>query len=173
MRAILFSGGVESTAALTLADKQDVLLVVEPYRLRIRNFHPSKALPIAAHFGLRVEFIKPPFISDRDHEDFAVLLPLASAWVGTRPGFTEVWFGANSEDWPEPRRMAHMCRMMDGFNIAHPGTPFRIPLWHLSKAEQWALIPEHIRPLVHSCSQPVACGTCKKCLERIDAGIPV
>lgn len=175
MRAILFSGGVESTALLTMADKEDVLLLVEPYRGAYVTFLAHKALKVAAYFGNRVEFLKPPFFDPAGNtfEDFPMLLPLASIWVGTRPGYKNVWFGANSTDWPQPHRRERWERMLAAFNLAHPDCNLQTPLRHLTKLQQWELIPASVRPLVHTCNRQTVCGKCGKCLERLREGVPL
>lgn len=46
-------------------------------------------------------------------------------------------------------------------------TKMSAPLGHLSKADQWNSLPEHIQKLVHTCVHPYKrhCGDCTKCRE--------
>lgn len=45
------------------------------------------------------------------------------------------------------------------------------PLSHMTKLQLWNMIPDDVKPLVQSCTQPLAfdgqspCGSCAKCLE--------
>ena len=169
-RAILFSGGVESVAALTLADKGDVLLVMQPSHATDRRFLAHKALPIAAHFGFQVQYLNAP--GSVPCQQFWTLVALAMVWVAAHSETTEVWWGMNDKDVGDGQS-EEFSRAMAAWSAAHPDVPLRGPLRHLTKSEQWALIPEAVRPLVHTCTQAVACGACHKCKERIDAGIPL
>lgn len=87
------------------------------------------------------------------------------------PGIKNMYYGVNSEDTSarDPamrKRVADMILLMSGEDR------LRTPLIHMSKAEQWALIPDDVKPLVLTCYKNV-CGGCFKCQERIDAGIPL
>lgn len=87
------------------------------------------------------------------------------------PGIKNMYYGVNNKDTsardPEMRkRVADMILLMSGEDR------LRTPLIHMSKAEQWALIPDDIQPLVLTCYNNV-CGECFKCQERIKARIPL
>lgn len=95
-------------------------------------------------------------------------LGLASVY---NPSLKSLYYGVNSSDrsaTPGPHRdkIESMISLMTGSN------KLSTPLMHLSKREHWELIPDDIKPLVLTCFSNV-CGTCSKCLERLNAGIPL
>ena len=71
--------------------------------------------------------------------------------------------GDKHTDWVDKhfRHIEDVCAML-GIH-----TKMSAPLGHMSKLEQWELIPEHIERLVHTCVHPSekACGKCVKCNE--------
>jgi 7-cyano-7-deazaguanine synthase in queuosine biosynthesis len=82
-----------------------------------------------------------------------------------------LYYGLNDEDTtavnPQMRgTMEDFMRLMTGDDR------LQTPLKHMTKAQQWELIPEDVRPLVLTCYNKV-CGTCFKCQERLKAGIPL
>lgn len=87
------------------------------------------------------------------------------------PEIKHLYYGLNNEDTssvrPEMRaKFAGMIEFMCGEDR------LSTPLSHMSKADQWDLIPDDVKPLVLTCYKGV-CGGCFKCKERIDAGIPL
>jgi 7-cyano-7-deazaguanine synthase in queuosine biosynthesis len=87
------------------------------------------------------------------------------------PQIKNLYYGLNNEDTtavnPQMRgRMETFMGVMTGDNR------LQTPLSHLTKAQQWEIIPDDVKPLVLTCFSGV-CGTCFKCKERIDAGIPL
>ena len=56
---------------------------------------------------------------------------------------------------------------MEAWKLMHPTIPFLHPLDHLSKRQQWELIPEDVRPLVSSCIYHAMCGQYYKCREWV------
>jgi 7-cyano-7-deazaguanine synthase in queuosine biosynthesis len=87
------------------------------------------------------------------------------------PGIENLYYGLNNEDTsaidPVMRaKLESVITIMAGKN------KLKSPLDHLSKKEQWDLIPPDVQPLVLTCYNKV-CGICFKCLERINAGIPL
>ena len=168
-RLILFSGGVESTALLSLASPDDVLLTIKPTFPSDRaTFRASTAERIAEHFGLKMHFagasipLEPvPYRFVHQMQSF---VGLASLWVAKDSSITEVWCGRNSKE-PGEALAPFIDRMMAAWDVLNPTVPFLHPLDHLSKRQQWDLIPQEIRPLVSSCVLHRMCGVCKKCLE--------
>lgn len=166
MNLILFSGGVESTALMTMAKPGDVALVIQlPYSMP--SFRPDSVKKIASHFGVRLAYVSPE-LPDLGGGVFAhqmtTFVSVCSMFVARHPNITEVWCGRNSS---EPS--AGIARMIEDHMIAwarmHPATPFLHPLDHLSKREQWELIPRVVRPFISSCVYHSFCGTCPKCKE--------
>jgi 7-cyano-7-deazaguanine synthase in queuosine biosynthesis len=87
------------------------------------------------------------------------------------PQIKNLYYGLNNEDTtavnPQMRgQMETFMGVMTGDNR------LQTPLSHLTKAQQWEIIPDDVKPLVLTCFSGV-CGTCFKCKERIDAGIPL
>jgi 7-cyano-7-deazaguanine synthase in queuosine biosynthesis len=71
--------------------------------------------------------------------------------------------GDKHTDWVDKhfRHIEEVCGML-GIE-----TKMDAPLGKMSKTEQWELIPENIRPHVHTCVHPTEdkCGKCIKCKE--------
>lgn len=172
-RVILFSGGVESAALLPLVTKGDTLLMIEPFHGPDVVFYVrEKALRLAAHYGLSVEIASFKLPAGVRPTQMWALSRMASLWVSTFKEFTEVWWGRNRDDI-KPSMAAEHDRIEDSWKVAHPDVSLLWPVSHLSKAECWELIPQQLRPLVHSCIHVEPCGECGKCHERIRNGIPV
>jgi 7-cyano-7-deazaguanine synthase in queuosine biosynthesis len=172
-RIILFSGGVESAALLPLANKGDTLLMVEPFHgPDVVFFVREKALKLAAHYGMKVEIASFKLPAGIRPVQMWALSRIASLWVSTFTNTKEVWWGRNKDDI-KPHMAVEFDRIVESWKVAHPGVPLLSPLSHLSKAESWEVIPQELRPLVHSCIHVVPCGSCGKCQERVSSGIPV
>ena len=169
MRLILFSGGVESTALLTRALPGDVLLTIEPTFPNDRpTYHPRNARQIAAMFGHKVHFAHASIplepLPYRFVHQMRVFVSLCNLWVAKDARITEVWCGRNSAE-PGPKLKPFIDQMMAAWAVLQPQVPFLHPLDHLSKRQQWELIPPEVRHLVSSCMHHQMCGTCAKCLE--------
>jgi 7-cyano-7-deazaguanine synthase in queuosine biosynthesis len=171
-RLIFFSGGVESTAMLTLASKEDIVAIVSPLSAQANSgVNTPSALKILHHFGLTPAFPKLEIPTGTTHNVW-LSTALAIAWCNCDPSITEVWIGINSED-VGPLNQDYHDRIHGNFSKLLPSVKLAAPLIHLSKAEQWNLIPEGVRQFVKSCQKPVPCGVCKKCMERINANLPL
>jgi 7-cyano-7-deazaguanine synthase in queuosine biosynthesis len=168
-RLILFSGGVESTALLSQARHDDVLLTIQPtYPNDLATYRQGSAEQIAERYGLKMNFagatvpLEPrPY---RFVHKMRVFVSVANLWVAKDASITEVWCGRNAKE-PGPSLAPFINQMMDAWDVLQPTVPFLHPLDHLSKREQWELIPQDVRPLVSTCMFHRMCGTCKKCLE--------
>lgn len=90
-------------------------------------------------------------------------LALLSAY---NPEVKNLYYGFNKDDHGASADVEAMLGLMVG------DSKFLSPLATLSKREQWDMISEEVQPLVLTCHNKV-CGTCFKCKERIDAGIPL
>jgi hypothetical protein len=168
-RLILFSGGVESTALLSQARHDDVLLTIQPtFPNDTTTYRQKTAEKIAAWHGFRMNYAG-AMIALEPHpyrfvHQMRVFVSLANLWVAKDERITEVWCGRNSSE-PGSSLAPFINQMMDAWDVLHPRVPFLHPLDHLSKRQQWELIPLEVRPLVSSCIFHRMCGTCKKCLE--------
>lgn len=168
-RLILFSGGVESTALLSQAKPEDVLLTILPtFPSDMATFRKKSAEAIARHYGLEVRYVQIEILLEPLPYTFVhqmrVFVSVANLWVAKDTRITEVWCGRNIKE-PGSAIASFIEQMMSAWKILHPQVSFLHPLDHLSKREQWELIPEEIRPLVSSCVFHCMCGTCYKCLE--------
>lgn len=170
-RLILFSGGVESTALLTMSRPDDVLLTIEPaYPQDVATFRRSSAEQIAARYGLKMNLaqVKVPLDPQpyRFVHQMRVFVSVANLWVAKDVSITEVWCGRNAKE-PGPSLAPFINQMMAAWDVLHPRVPFLHPLDHLGKREQWGMIPAELKPLVSSCIHHTMCGQCKKCMEWV------
>lgn len=169
-RLILFSGGVESTALLSLKQPNDVVFVVDELSSNYGpSFNRAAVQWISAHYPVAVEY------ATIDIGFRAFDMPfLYSFWgimaaVGLRcardMSIKEVWYGMHNGE-PYSRMRPQFDRIVDGFKVTHPDVEFKSPLYHLTKEQQWKdHIPDRIKPYVRNCVYTEACGKCLKCKE--------
>jgi 7-cyano-7-deazaguanine synthase in queuosine biosynthesis len=170
MRLILFSGGVESTALLTIAEKQDILLLSDlPFAKYQTGYDKSKCEQIADYFGNRIIFYECCMPDDGEKWQHQIhwLMTAAHLYVNSRDDITEVWHGRSQD---ENRKMSSQkidtyARHEEAWRILNPKIKLFKPLEFLSKKQQWNLIPDEVKPLVNSCIYNNECGTCHKCKE--------
>lgn len=168
-RLILFTGGIESTALLTISKPGDVLLSIEPtYPNDFTTYRKESSEKIAAHFGHAVQHAKASIPIEpmpyRFVHQMRTFISVCNLWVAKDGRITEVWCGRNSAE-PGEKLKPFIDQMMSAWSVLHPNVPFLHPLDHLSKREQWELIPPELKPLLSSCLHHRMCGTCHKCLE--------
>lgn len=168
-RLILFSGGVESTALLTIAKPDDVLLVIKPaYPNDLQTYRQESVEKIATYFGHPLHWAQASIPIEPLPYSFVhqmrVFVSICNLWVAKDLNITEVWCGRNVME-PSRKIAPFIAQMMAAWVVLHPEVPFLHPLDHLSKHEQWDLIPKEVRPLISSCIHHRMCGTCFKCLE--------
>lgn len=168
-RLILFSGGVESTALLGQSRLDDVLLTIQPtYPNDLATFRKNSAEALAKHYGLKMQYARIELPIEPQPYNFVhqmrVFVSIANLWVAKDVNITEVWCGRNSKE-PKLLLAPFINQMMAAWDVLHPKVPFLHPLDHLSKREQWELIPGNIKPLVSSCIHHRICGRCYKCME--------
>lgn len=190
MRLILFSGGVESTALCTLANEGDILLVSD----RVNSteggiWHESSAHAIANYFNLEIQrFTMSGPKGNRWAHQWHHLFSVAHIVVSRNSGFTEVWYGANSDFSSQQQQILETSvrqQHQRAWQILHPDVALRCPLEQLSKRQQWNLIPDAAKSMVVTCTQifhytdkhastPTVsfenhvikgCGRCEKCRE--------
>lgn len=170
-KLILFSGGVESTALLTQAKPEDVLLTIQPTYPNDRpTYRTSYAEDVASFFGFRIHYAGATIPFEEVPYNFVhqmrTFVSLANLWVAKDSRITEVWCGRNCKE-PSPKLIPFIEQMMEAWKVLHPQVAFLHPLDHLTKKEQWDMIPVAIRDKVSSCVFHRNCGTCKKCLELV------
>lgn len=176
-RLIFFSGGVESTALLTFASKEDIIAIVPPISTRfMASVKQEKALKILAYFGLRPSYPKFEIPIEASAIGSIPMIWICGCisimWCRCDTDITDVWVGTNSGDVGLHNQDYHN-KFLDVFPQLLESAKISAPLFHLSKRQQWDMIPTHVRPYVHSCFQQHPCGVCRKCLERTSSGIPV
>jgi radical SAM superfamily enzyme YgiQ (UPF0313 family) len=115
------------------------------------------------------------------------LFSVAHIVVSRNPAFTEVWYGENSNHADETERLREYSAQVlhdQAWKILHPTVKYSSPLEHVTKRQQWNMIPDQVKPMVVTCTQqfhnyPVAtpptisfegitmrgCGRCGKCCE--------
>lgn len=167
-RLILFSGGVESTAMLTKANCDDILVtVLEVYGRPVTGLHLSNIEHIAKYYNKQIHYVKAniPINPPMFVHQMWYLHALTTLWVVKDPDISEVWCGRHSTDLQDPNLRSFIDRMMGIWNLTHPNVPFNHPLDHLTKLEQWELIPDKVKLFVSSCSINSQCGICSKCKE--------
>lgn len=172
-RLILFSGGVESTALLTLADKKDLLLTCEiPFKGIPGCLDYTKCRAIASMFGNSlIEFKFPIQIQERQWLHQINWFIFACHLVAeSRGDISEVWWGMHHDESHkvknysiDRRRALEKC--MTAWSVLQPTIKFSIPLEFESKDKQWQRIPDDVKKYVNWCSFNNDCGKCAKCLE--------
>lgn len=167
-RLILFSGGVESTAMLTLASKSDIVTTVRDTSEKMYTTHHSDSVEaITKSFGLDLHYtdLRIPLAHERTSlYQLLTFINLAGLWVTRFPRITEVWYGI-TKDEPCTTMRSTFDHCVGVWNAQHPKVPLKFPLSHLSKQEIWDMIPEGIQPLVSNCIFESKCGQCRKCIE--------
>jgi 7-cyano-7-deazaguanine synthase in queuosine biosynthesis len=189
---IAFSGGVESTAlmAWVFARKEKVvafnfaLALPEPPYGPIEVWLATQrinAKQIAEKFNIpliEIDLQMTNLMTVRHEEPeykYSFQRWYISFFLGMmtvyNPKIENLYYGLNDTDstatTPELRKtFEDIITRMCGENR------LSTPLSTMSKKEQWALIPDDVKQIVLTCTQHV-CGTCFKCQERIDAGIPL
>jgi 7-cyano-7-deazaguanine synthase in queuosine biosynthesis len=173
-RLILFSGGVESTALLTIASPGDFLLTIDvEIGSYFSSVNPKNAHLIADRFGLELRTMKLSLPKARDKIDFVhqleIFVGVANVVARAHSEISAVWCGKNSAE-PSGATMPTFIRTMKAWDVVSPDVPFLHPLDSMTKRQQWDLIPEDVQPLVVSCvyhqtyKMPID-PTCAKCKE--------
>jgi 7-cyano-7-deazaguanine synthase in queuosine biosynthesis len=162
-RLIFFSGGVESTAMLNLANPNDIILTVDmPYKPGI-SYNKDNVENIAGMLGF--EITKAKISLDYPIKNFAhqinLLMPLANFLCLGDEEINEVWFGRSNQDGRHPQAETYL----KAWKLLQPNVPWNYPLINFSKKEIWNMIPEDIQPFVSSCVFQHNCGHCPKCQE--------
>lgn len=174
-RLILFSGGVESTALLTIADKKDLLLICDiPRKDFVGGLDHTKCRTIAAIYGNEyIEFKFPVRIEGKQWMHQINWFIFACHLVAeSRGDISEVWLGmhhdesyrVNNYHYPiDRRRILEKC--MTAWHVLQPKIKFLIPLEFETKDKQWQRIPDNVKKYVNWCNHNNDCGVCRKCLE--------
>jgi 7-cyano-7-deazaguanine synthase in queuosine biosynthesis len=189
---VAFSGGVESTAVLTWAKARGEKIVAFNFALSLPEppYGPIEEWLATQRINARLiaEKLDVPLMeidllmtnlgtvrNEAPEYKYSFQRWYISFFLGMltvyNPQIKNLYYGLNDKDTtavnPQMRgTMENFMMMMTGDNR------LKTPLSHMTKAEQWAIIPDDVKPLVLTCFSKV-CGKCFKCQERIDSGIPL
>lgn len=167
-RLILFSGGVESTALLTKASKDDIVMTIRDISPNDHyTYHPNRIEEVARAMNVQIQYtdLKIPIQKTKGFVyQLWTFVPISIMWISRFPEITEVWYGLNNTE-PSTSAKNDFERCVKIWKVAFPQIDLRFPLRHLSKEQQWVMIPKHVRPLISTCLNNNFCGTCRKCVE--------
>jgi 7-cyano-7-deazaguanine synthase in queuosine biosynthesis len=190
--ALAFSGGVESTALMAWLKSKGEKFVAFNLMVSLPNppFGPVEVWLAKQRVNAKIiaEKMGVPLIElDIQMTNLGTVRPEAPTYKHSfqrwyiswyfgmlatyNPGITNMYYGLNNED-TSSKNPAMRQKIVDMIVLMSDEDRLRTPLMHMTKAEQWALIPDDVKPLVLTCYNNV-CGGCFKCKERIDAGIPL
>ena len=164
---ILFSGGVESTALLATAGSNDILVTIKPvFTDHLPTFNVSNVEAIARIYNKTVNYssITIPVTNRTFVHQIWYFVAVAGLWVARDTSITRVVSGRHAEE-PTLANKPTFDVLLSAWNVMHPTVPFEFPNGHLTKLEQWNMIPDNVKPLVSSCLTTPACGYCHKCKE--------
>jgi 7-cyano-7-deazaguanine synthase in queuosine biosynthesis len=166
-RLILFSGGVESTALLTKASKDDIVMTIRDTSPDdYYTYHPNRIEEVARAMKVQIQYtdLKIPIHKKQFVYQLWTFIPVAIMWVSRFPEINEIWYGLNNME-PSVSAKDDFEKCIKIWKIAFPQINLRFPLRRFSKEQQWSMIPKHIRPLITTCLNNNFCGTCRKCIE--------
>lgn len=167
-RLILFSGGVESTALLTKASKDDIVMTIRDTSLNhYHTYHPNRIEEVARAMKVQIQYtdIKIPIEKSKGFVyQLWTFIPITIMWASRFPEINEIWYGLNNTE-PSALAKDDFEKCVKIWKIAFPQINLRFPLRRFSKEQQWSMIPKHIRPLITTCLNNNFCGTCRKCIE--------
>lgn len=168
-RLILFSGGVESTAMLTKAKKDDIVMAIRDTSPDNHyTYHPNRIEEVARAMDVQIQYtdLKIPIHKEDFVYQLWTFIPISIMWVSRFPSIKEVWYGLNNkEPSPAPIVQDSFDKCVRMWKIACPDVSLKFPLRHLSKEQQWNMIPKRVQPLISNCLYNNFCGVCRKCVE--------
>jgi hypothetical protein len=187
-RLIFFSGGLDSTALLTLSKPDDIIVcLIDTPGNEVCNWFGDvdvdKVKKIAEHYD-RFVYFNPVHIPYAEIETGSgvhqtnVMFSVANNWARIKGNsLKEVWWGVYDSEY---NNNVVVKQLRDDWfkcwNILHPDIKFHNPLGHLTKRSCWQMIPEEIQPLVTCCRMdpPQDWKTCEcfKCVQHRRAITP-
>jgi 7-cyano-7-deazaguanine synthase in queuosine biosynthesis len=180
-RLIFFSGGLDSTALLTMSTPDDIIVtIVDVPDQKYNWFHDvdvEKVKKIAKHFN-RFIYFNPVHIPHVEIEQGVgvdqtnVFFSVANNWARIKgKSLKEVWWGVYDLEYQN--NVVNQKLRNDWFKaweILHPNIKFHNPLGSSTKVEAWKMIPDEVKPLVTPCraipkGDPETC-ICHKCIQH-------
>lgn len=185
---VAWSGGVESTALvhqLVLEKRNPLIIHLEIYNNNIQanTFETYAVECMSDRLDLRVEYIehRSVIVDMKRSQDFWKQkkygggYPVLPLWTSMafmtqiiNPWCKDIYIGKNSSDgnadtWEVAQNYCKQQGKLFGFE-----SEMSAPLEHLSKKEQWLMIPKELRPHIRTCTSKnsKACGKCSKCKEK-------
>jgi 7-cyano-7-deazaguanine synthase in queuosine biosynthesis len=172
-RLIFFSGGVESTALLSFANYNDILLTVDillDNRI-CHSINKDNCKKIANSYGFdltHVDVVIPKTAkTDTFIHQINVFNGIAHNICTVDSSITHVWHGLNSLE-PKSHAVKDYDRCINSWKLLQPNVFLEFPLKNYTKQQQWDSIPWDIKPYISSCVTYNNCGICKKCVEMMD-----
>jgi 7-cyano-7-deazaguanine synthase in queuosine biosynthesis len=169
-RIILFSGGVESTALLANARGGDFALTVFDHT---PGGDTTARLTWCEEIAAKLEVpLKTASVSVSRARNYASeghihqlwwLLSAVNLWIAHDRRVTSVLYGLESTPLNDMSADV-LSRVRPALRTLH-GVDIEAPFRHLSKEEQWGMIPAEVRPLVRNCTFSSDCGRCAKCKQ--------
>lgn len=167
----MFSGGVESTALLTMINPAEdyvgIVNVVSPIDDKDHDIEMQRKILLHYRcFNVSVFTVDVSLTNNmRVGSSSTQYQPFSFLFAARMQGLTEIWWGCHKDDDPN---VGTWKRYMDAWSIMHPAIEAKAPLEKLSKKEQWAMIDEEVKDYVISCYQhhPEIVDGCKACADR-------
>jgi 7-cyano-7-deazaguanine synthase in queuosine biosynthesis len=180
-RLIFFSGGVESTALLSLSKPDDIVVTIvdTPGNKLANSFGDvdiDKVKKIAKYYN-RFVYFTPVHIPIVEIEEgcgvhqINVFFEIANNWARIKgKTLKEVWNGQSHAEyemnWPNKKLRDEWQQCWD---ILHPNIKYHYPLGHLTKRQCWDMITDEVKPFIHYCRKDPPgkpdCQ-CQKCVRH-------
>jgi len=173
-RLIFFSGGLDSTALLTLSTPDDIIVtIIDTPGNKVNWFHDvdiAKVKKIAKHFN-RFIYFNPVHIpvaeieKGQGVEQTNVMFSIANNWARIKgESLKEVWWGVYDSEMEHNLDNKKLRRdWFKAWEILHPNIKFHNPFGHLHKSDCWKMIPDQVKPLVHVC-RAIPKGNIETCI---------
>ena len=167
-RLILFSGGVESTAMLTLANENDIVTTIRDTSKDMYRTYSEKAVEeITKKLEIPLHYtdIALPLKHRKDFlYQLLTFIHAAGLWVTRFPEIKEVWYGLDKDGGAGvAKKDFDYC--VDFWKRSYPNIELVFPFQYMETKDIWKLIPKDIQKLVINCTHPqkIQCNDCHKC----------
>jgi 7-cyano-7-deazaguanine synthase in queuosine biosynthesis len=165
---LFFSGGVESTLILeTLKDTN--LRIVYVYSPWHRNFvEPAKKIAEFYNKKLEIFKIESNTSGGSNVQQLNWYLMVAYLYNKKWPQLKNFYYGLHITDTSLTTKVGleNLENVKRFFKILMPESKFISPFQHKTKKEQYDLIPDSVKNMLHTCNRTDRfCGECSKCVE--------